>query len=163
MLSQRRTTTMHPTLHQLQAKCERLSISRWFGCLNRNGLDEAITGMDFGGLALVYLDVDDLKKANERWGKPNASARIAQAIKMRSNDLVYGQWFSGDEFAAFVPIDSAYDFAMRWQANFKRVEMRVSICIAPITANASVDRLADQCDDRLTQLKSVAKGFIVFL
>lgn len=163
MLMQRRTTTMHPTLHQLQAKCERLSISRWFGCLNRNGLDEAITGMDFGGLALVYLDVDDLKKANERWGKAQSSARIAQAIKMRSNDLVYGQWFSGDEFAAFVPIDSAYDFAMRWQANFKAADMSVTICVAPIIANASIERLADQCDERLTQLKTFAKGFIVFL
>jgi predicted signal transduction protein with EAL and GGDEF domain len=163
MLAQRRTTTMHPTLHQLQAKCERLSVSRWFGCLNRNGLDEAIAGMDFGGLALVYADVDDLKTANERWGKAQSSARIAQALKMRSNDILFGQWFSGDEFAAFVPVDEAYAFALRLQENFKKVSMGVSICIAPITENTSIECLADQCDDRLTAVKKMSKGLVIYL
>ncbi len=162
MLEQRRTITS-PTLYQLQAKCQRLSVSRWFGCLNRNGLDEAIYGMDFGGLALVYIDVDDLKLANNQWGKIDSSARIAQAIKMRGTDVVFGQWFSGDEFAAFVPVDYAYAFAMHWQANFKSVDMSISVCIAPIVLGVSIERLADQCDERLTEVKKFAKGLIIYL
>lgn len=162
MLDQRSTTTS-PTLYQLQAKCERLSISRWFGCLNRNGLDEAISGMDFAGLSLVYIDVDDLKLANNRWGKVESSARIAKAIKMRRSDVVFGQWFSGDEFAAFVPNDVAYSFAMHWQQNFKAVDMSISVCIAPILLGVSIERLADQCDERLTFVKQYAKGLIVYL
>jgi predicted signal transduction protein with EAL and GGDEF domain len=163
MLTQRRTITISPTLYQLQEKCKRLEVSRWFGCLNRNGLDEAIAGMDFNGLALVYADVDDLKTANEKWGKAQSSARIAQAIKMRGSDIVFGQWFSGDEFAAFVPVDHAYAFALRLQQNFKKVGMGVSICIAPITENASIEALADQCDERLTAVKKFTKGLIIFL
>lgn len=162
MLELRRNTTP-PTLAALQEKCQRLAISRHFDCLNRNGLDELLYDLDCAGLALVYADVDDLKAANLKWGKLNSSARIAQAIKMRNTDIVLGQWFSGDEFAAFVPIDDAYAFALHWQSNFKAVDMGISICITPIKLGASIECLADQCDEKLTFVKQYAKGLIVYL
>ena len=166
MIDQRATTipitTVH-TLESLHAKCQRLSVSNWFGCLNRNGLDEAIAELNFDGLCLVYGDVDDLKLANLKWGKVNSSARIAQAIKMRETDVICGQWFSGDEFCAFVPVETAYAFAQHWQSNFRSVDMSISICIAPIISGISIETLANQCDDRLTEVKQLTKGLIVFL
>jgi len=166
MIEQRATTipitTVH-TLESLHAKCQRLSYSNWFGCLNRNGLDEALAELSLDGLAMVYGDADDLKLANLKWGKPNASARIAQAIKMRETDVICGQWFSGDEFCAFVPVETAYAFAQHWQSNFRVVEMSISICIAPIRVGISIETLANQCDDRLTNVKKCTKGLIVYL
>jgi len=165
MSNQRRATSIpiQHTLETLHAKCQRLSVSNWFGCLNRNGLDEAIAELEFDGLCLVFADVDNLKQANERWGKVSSSARIAQAIKMREVDIVFGQWFSGDEFAAFVPVETAYEFAMHWQSNFKAVDMSISICIAPIPPGVTIESLANQCDERLTNVKQLAKGLIVWL
>ena len=169
MIEQRATTipvsTVH-TLESLHAKCQRLSVSNWFGCLNRNGLDEALAELNLDGLAMVYGDADDLKLANLKWGKVNASARIAQAIKKtirRAIDIIFGQWFSGDEFCAFVPVETAYAFAQHWQSNFKAVDMSISICIAPIRASVSIEILANQCDERLTEVKQLTKGLIVFL
>jgi predicted signal transduction protein with EAL and GGDEF domain len=165
MSNTRRTTTLstQKQLAALQAQCKRLATSVAFGCLTRNGLDEAIAGMDFSGLCLVYMDVDDLKLANERWGKSIVNQKITQALHMRNNDIIIGQRFSGDEFAAFVPQDDAYEFAMHWQSKFRAVELGVSICITPIKLGASIEQLGDACDERLTIVKKYAKGLIIYL
>src|SRR4051812_411795 len=116
--------TMQPatqhTIAELHQKCQRLSISKSFGCLNRNGLDEAISDIDLTGFSLVYIDVDDLKLNNRKFGKPGVNTRTKEAIHMRRwYDVIIGQWFSGDEFAAFVETEKAFDFALWLQANFK--------------------------------------------
>lgn len=163
MLQERRANTS-PTLETLTAKCQRLQTSRWFGCLTRNGLDEAITELDLTGLCLVYWDVDDLKRANELWGKPESSARIANAIKMRGSDIICGQYFSGDEFMAFIPVDEALGFVRRLRMNFAAVDMSATYVIAENLTDFDIDVLGDQCDAFVTLLKSLdLKGTMGYL
>lgn len=146
------------------ATCERLSISKWFGCLNSNGLNEAISHLDLTDLCLVYFDVDNLKQANERWGKPESSRRIATAIKLRETDIVYGQYFSGDEFMAFVTKDQALGLVLRLRKNFAAVEMSATYIIAENLANFDIDVFGDQCDEFVTVLKSLGlKGCVGWL
>lgn len=163
MLKERRTSTIQ-TLETLSAKCQRLETSRWFGCLTRNGLDEAIAELDLTGLCLVYWDVDDLKRANETWGKPESSSRIANAIKMRDTDVICGQYFSGDEFMAFIPAHEVLGFVRRLRMNFSAVDMSATYVIAENLENFDIDVLGDQCDAFVTLLKSLGlKGCMGYL
>lgn len=149
------------------AKCERLSISKWFGCLNSNGLNERLRTLDLTDLCLVYFDVDNLKQANEKWGKPESSRRIAQAINLsskRKTDIVYGQYFSGDEFMAFVRKDQALGLVARLRKNFTAVEMSATYVIAENLENFDIDVFGDQCDAFVTVLKGLGlKGFMGWL
>lgn len=146
------------------ATCERLSISKWFGCLNSNGLNEAISHLDLTDLCLVYFDVDNLKQANEKWGKPESSRRIAAAIQLRETDIVYGQYFSGDEFMAFVRKDQALGLVLRLRKNFAAVEMSATYVIAENLNNFDIDVFGDQCDAFVAVLKlSEMKGCVGYL
>lgn len=146
------------------AKCERLSISKWFGCLNSNGLNERLRTLDLTDMALVYFDVDNLKWANEKWGKPESSRRIAQAIKLRETDVVYGQYFSGDEFMAFVQKDQALGLVLRLRKNFAAVEMSATYVIVETLENFDIDVTGDQCDEFVTVMKSLKlKGCVGYL
>lgn len=107
----------------------RLSTNVWFGCLTRQALDLALEATDLTGKAIVYFDIDRLKAANERWGKAESSRRIREALACRAEDVILGNWFSGDEFAAIVPTTDALGFARRIQAELQAREMSATFLV----------------------------------
>lgn len=142
-MSNERRKQSAPTRAQLleriaQLEKEKLELSTYetFGCLSRQGLNLATRDLDLTPLAVVYWDVDRLKRANERWGKPVTSDKIAQSLAAhRSTDCITiaGQAFSGDEFCAFPLWEEAEAFAIRIQHVLHLEEMSATFAIfAPV-------------------------------
>lgn len=107
---------------------DRLVYNRWFGCLTRNAFEIQLEQIDWRGKAIVYFDIDNLKLANDSWGKEESSRKIAESIAFRRTDI--GQWFSGDEFAAVVSLDDAVGFAKRIQKELTARDMSATFLIA---------------------------------
>ena len=108
----------------------RLSVNRWFGCLTRNALDLALETTDRAGKAVVYFDIDRLKAANSTYGKEEVSRRIREVFaQMRHDDIILGNWFSGDEFVAIVPMADAIGFAKRMQASLRQQALSATFLV----------------------------------
>lgn len=133
----------------------RLAISPVFGVPTRSALEVALLDFDLTGLALVYFDIDQLKQANELWGKVVSSRKIATALHARATDLLIGQWFSGDEFLALVPIQDATAYAEVLLASFKAQSMSATIVIIDPTLLPvmTIIQLTDYADEVVTTMK----------
>lgn len=83
----------------------RLSWNRGFGCYNKSGFAE----MKWPEIAhrakwLIYLDVDGVHEINEAAGTYEVFNTKMRAVwmKLRSTDVISGQYNSGDEFLACI-------------------------------------------------------------
>ena len=136
-----------------------LATSAWFGCLTRNGLDQALKGLDISAAWFVFFDVDKLKSLNDKHGKAKASRLISECITPRAGDLlaVHGQWFSGDEFAAVLwSKHAAIGYAQRVQAEMHKRGFSATFAIlcARDTAHTTLV-LADQVCNFIKQEKHI--------
>ncbi len=110
--------------------------SPWFDCWNRNALDLLIESEQIpANYALVLLDVDKLKQANELYGKEGSSLRIRRSLA-REKDKIYCV-FSGDEMAAFVPYSDAVGFAQRLQSELHSNGLSATFVISDCEGNWS--------------------------
>lgn len=139
------------TLSITPAHLDRLILNPWFGTLTRNAFDILLDQIDdWSNRAIVYFDIDGLKQANDRWGKAGSSKRIADALAWRAGDI--GCWFSGDEFAAIVPVADALEFAQRIQSELRLQEMSATIVILSSPGGReAIDRaetLVSECKTR---------------
>lgn len=129
----------NPTYKELLARNQQLEaengILRWnvkFGCLTRQGLEVALMYTDLTGRVCVYWDVDGMKAANDRWGKSGSNVRVKAALHVRASDMLAGQVFSGDEFAAFPLAEEALEMAQRLLEAFHQQEMSGTFVIVPL-------------------------------
>lgn len=124
-----------------------------FGCLTRAGVEDALKGLDLRDRVIVYLDIDDMKACNARYGMAGVNVKIAAALAaIRKTDIVSGQWFSGDEFIGFVYIVDALAFARRWQAAFKAQGLGCTVVVTPIAHG--IYRSAKRAEDIVTAAKN---------
>jgi GGDEF domain-containing protein len=143
----KRINDLETQLERKNQQLERVTTSTWFGCLTRNGVDEVLLSADLTGLSLVYFDLDELKKANDKWGKPESSRRVAEVIsQLRSADIIIGQWFSGDEFLCLVPSSTAAGFAHRCLSLLHEQEMSATFVIVNIKAHSNIPKIGEACD-----------------
>ena len=128
-------------------------------------------------LALLFLDVDDLKQVNSRHGHPAGShlleavARIAQRL-CRAHDRLYR--YGGDEFCILMPGTSAQG---AWKLGERLLQslrahpldlgggphpISVSVGVAAFPEHADgANRLLEQADLALFQAKQKGKGRVV--
>ena len=128
-------------------------------------------------VALLFLDVDNLKELNSRYGHPTGSkviTRVALEAKrmIRLQDHLYR--YGGDEFCIVIPGGSAFGarklgerlIQTLGQASMmvgaSRVPMSLSIGIAIYPLNADgAEHLLEQADRALFQAKANGKGCVV--
>lgn len=122
---------------------------RHFGTQTRQGLELALEGADLTGHAIVFFDIDNLKSFNALHGQPEANRLIGQVIQARAGDLLVGQWYSGDEFVAFIPEPDALGFAQRLLSGLRAVGSSATLCMASWRSDMptiqQVDMLTDLC------------------
>jgi GGDEF domain-containing protein len=137
-----------------EQKIAERSMSPWFGCLNRNGLDAALVSADLTGMAVVYWDLDSLKACNDLWGKSTSSQKVASALsEMRKDDVIVGQWFSGDEFLALVPFSDAMGFAQRMLHALQHQEMSATFVITPLFTGIDLFQIGEDSDEMVNKAK----------
>lgn len=122
-------STLTSRIEELEAQNARLSVSTWFHCLTRPAVDERLRTIDPIGKAIVYLDIDGLTAANNRWGKIESSRRIRESLSTRYHDMFIGQYFSGDEFVAVMDMRDARGYAERTQAELSARGMSATFVI----------------------------------
>lgn len=134
------------------ATIRKLAINPNFGCLTRNALDIMLEDFDWRDMAIVYLDIDNLKAANDRWGKEEVNRRIRESIEFRATD--FSNYFSGDEIVAIVPVNDCLGLVQRVQRELNSRDMSATILI--LTNSRDID----SAEQTLSNLKYVGKNTI---
>ena len=87
---------------EMKRTIERLSIDPMFGILTRSALEIEIEKLD--KFNCIFLDIDKLKKHNEKYGYNNVNYKLKiqfnkfkDICKATGIKAVVGRWFSGDE------------------------------------------------------------------
>lgn len=145
-------------LAQLEAKAARLEYNKGFGCLTRNGLDEALAALDTTNAWLLFLDIDRFKEINARYGKQGSNKLVNACIEGRDHDLIgtFGQWFSGDEFAGvFWSKAAALAYAARVQAKMHARGFSGTFIVLPATYRATPHITLNYADGVCSYLKEV--------
>lgn len=141
------------TLAEQQRLINRLSVNDEFGCFYREALYIHLERMSLKGLAVVFFDIDQMKEANTRWGKPSVNRRIKASINARATDCVTGQTYSGDEFAAFPPEEDAVAMARRIQKGFWDHGLTATFVVATPLPNETALQLLERADNLCKELK----------
>jgi len=78
---------------------------RAYGCYTRNCLELEIWPAVAASVRyVVFADLDQMHKANERYGYVSVDKRIRTAINTgREMDIAVARWYSGDELVFIVP------------------------------------------------------------
>jgi GGDEF domain-containing protein len=118
---------------------EYLSINQAFNVLTRNALDLWLKDIS-SGYSIVIFDLDYMKRANTEYGKEEVNRRIRESLSFRSTDIMLGQVYSGDEFAAILHPQDAYGFARRVQDNLHFLGLSATILIAEFSALESAEQ-----------------------
>jgi GGDEF domain-containing protein len=76
-----------------------------YGCYTRNCLELEIWPAVAASVKyVVFADLDQMHKANERYGYASVDKRIRTAINTgREMDIAVARWYSGDELVFIVP------------------------------------------------------------
>lgn len=151
-------------LAALNAKLAIYQRSVSFGCYTRQALNiDILPTFDTTGITLVYIDIDGLKQLNDQYGKelridpakPCVNERIATSLAaMRSDDVIIGQWFSGDEFIALVPSNDADGYAARLQAALISNGVTATFVILDYNASVPLVNAIDKAETICATLKA---------
>lgn len=128
-------------------------------------------------VALLFLDVDNLKALNSRFGHPTGSLVLTTVASeahqiIRTQDKLYR--YGGDEFCILMPSASSFGAAKLGERLIqtltnKPLEIRgqevpvsISVGIATFPAHADgAERLVERADRALFQAKAAGKGRVV--
>ncbi len=146
---------------ELTAIVDRLRMSVWFGCLNRNGLNEALKTLTLDTVWFDYFDVDNLRGMNDLYGKPRSSQMIAECIQPRTTDVLAfakqpttGQWFSGDEFVTVCwSRQDAIGYAQRVQGLMHDHGFSATHVVLPALYKGTISATLEYADAVITYLK----------
>lgn len=103
--------------------------NRAFNVLTSQALELIISRVNVKDNALIVFDIDNMKSANTKLGKQEVNKRLTKAFSFRSADVILGQTFSGDEFAAFVNSSDAFGFATRLRDSLHKQSLSATIVI----------------------------------
>ena len=144
------------------------------GLLNRRGLDAVLNRVDAGEGALIYTDLDNFKRLNDRLGHPAGDAvliHFGRIIRdqIRTGDL--GARVGGEEFAVWLPgarLEIGYRIAERirirlnttpwdWQGRACALSASFGVAACPETSRDLAD-LIPQADAALYVAKNSGRN-----
>jgi diguanylate cyclase len=177
-----RSDEIHELKGQLDKARKQATIDALTGLHNRRGFDETLAKLlseDNAGLrngAIILLDIDYFKQVNDTYGHlvgDKVLVGIGQQLlkQMRGSD--YLSRFGGEEFAILVletPLSGAFTVAENLRKSISRLRWRhpksgnevaqitISIGIADIRTNDTVEALLERCDEALYKAKSSGRN-----
>lgn len=84
---------------------EKLCSDVIFNILNRNGLEEKISQINEEFNA-IFMDFNDIHDLNQLFGYEKVNSKIRRSFEVfRSDKILIGRWFSGDEMVIIYPIN----------------------------------------------------------
>jgi GGDEF domain-containing protein len=160
------TDQLKAEIKVLRELVDDLSVDPSFGILTAPALRRRVSDMNSfptpAPLAAIYLDVDDMKAANSRYGHDGVDRRIHAALKARSSDCVVGRWLQGDEIVAIVPWADAIGFCDRLLAAFRGQGMSCTIAAQRVSAAMPIEQAIRQAGLLCHKTKKTQKGIAVF-
>lgn len=156
---------------QTQYLKEMLNIDRTTGLYSSVFLMEEldrIVNNNPKNLALLFLDLDELKKYNDAYGHRAGDKLIHDAAESLAEGIMghgVGFRYGGDEFVAIldgVPVDLAMIVAKRVHKLFEQKHISASIGLYQWRSGMSVDELLHAADKAMYRAKLAGKGRIYF-
>jgi len=121
---------------EAKIKIEALTTCSTYGCLTRQGIDLNWQKRGNKALSVIFFDIDKMKEANTEWGYTEVNRKISAVLsQIRSDEIVLGRWFSGDEIVILCLPSEAERAAQRLQQTFISEGMSATFAIAPCTHN----------------------------
>jgi len=121
-----------------------------------------------GNLVLIFLDLDELKYYNDKYGHRAGDTLIRESAEALAEAIAgcgVGFRYGGDEFVALLndvtPAD-ALKIAKRVHASFENREISASMGVYPWRPGLSPDDLLDKADKAMYNAKRAGKGRISF-
>ena len=110
-------------------------------------------------LALILLDIDELKRINDQRGHLTGDQALKTVVALLSNhsrksDSIFR--YGGDEFLAIMPETEekgARQFLDRINRELSHTSLRISAGIATLEAESSLEELIEKADRRMYQEK----------
>jgi diguanylate cyclase (GGDEF)-like protein len=121
-----------PSLYQARKQIQFLSQCPIFQCLTREGVDRHWQRVkhNHSKYSVLFLDIDFMHDANERYGWEGTNQRIAASLQeVRSSELV-GRWQRGDELIILTPNHEASRTAQRIMQAFQHNGLSITVGVA---------------------------------
>lgn len=125
--------------------------NRWTGIMTRETMEIELLHIDCSGMAVVYWDIDNLKEANDRNGKPVSSIKMRNGVRAGQVELSC-HVFSGDEYMAIMPHEDAEKMANRVQHQLRAEGMSATFVILGYTDDIWV-MIDENMDEVINTLK----------
>ena len=133
-----------------------------YGILTRTALEADWTEQkQIAGLAISFLDIDDLKLRNAELGQDETNRRINQAFSMaRSGEVieVVGRFFSGDEFVILAPKDQIVAACDRLMTALSNQGMSATAAIVLYKGQETLAESVREAGDLVARCKAIKKG-----
>lgn len=144
------------------------------GLLNRRGLDLVLNRVDVGYGALIYADLDNFKRLNDRMGHPAGDAVLMHFARIIRDQIRTGDMAArvgGEEFAIWLPgarLETSYRIAERirirlnttpwdWQGRASALSASFGVAACPETSRDVAD-LIPQADAALYVAKNSGRN-----
>ncbi|BAS55310.1 GGDEF domain-containing protein [Leptolyngbya boryana NIES-2135] len=145
----------------LKQTLEKYRVCPVYNVLTRPALEEAWSEQKkIPGLAIGFLDIDDLKRMNDELGQHESSRRIAEAFAMARESEVIGRFYSGDEVAILAPASEILKPCERILSALKERGLSATIVIVPYKGEESLADATKEANDLNQACKGVRKGKI---
>lgn len=141
-------------IQQLEQENQILKTHAPYGILTRAAFEIEKRKLS-DGTFVVFGDIDDMHGMNTQYGYETVNAKIREALKVRTGDLLLtGLWFSGDEIV-FVIRGDADGFVERIRNSFSDHGMGITLAYAPILGNidVAIQIAADEVQARKAERK----------
>jgi GGDEF domain-containing protein len=140
------TIELESKIAELEAKLEKHRICPVYNILTRTGLEEIWEKYkSIEDLAIAFIDIDDLKKANTELGQHEANGRISKAFSLvRTYELIntwhfeIGRFYYGDEAIIIAPASDIIKPCERLLSCLKSHCMSATITICKYTGEAEL-------------------------
>jgi GGDEF domain-containing protein len=130
-------TAAHIVITALRAELAERDFDPAYGLPTRFVLERRVACSDVAGMALIYVDLDDLNRLNAIHSETEMDARIRAVFSLLHSQLRHTDLFcryrSGDEMIALVPLRDADGVAARLQDALRQHGMSGSIVVQPLT------------------------------
>jgi GGDEF domain-containing protein len=141
------------------ARIDQLSWNAAYGCYTREGFLREKWPQIAGTVKwIIYFDIDNMNKLNEKYGHSGVDARIKESLQVRGSDFVAGQRYSGDEIFVCITEDDSRDpvnadmFCERLKETFSKNGVPATFAVVEVTSTDLIENF-----ERAVQLVEEAK------